>query len=191
MLSANFKSPAALFRFVGVCAIGLTLDLSTKVFAVRYLANGESYEAIPGWLNFTYTGNHGAVFGLGVGLRWLFVAVSVLAIGFLTWLFAQSRGQRFYQILLGLLLAGVLGNMYDRITLGYVRDMILALPGWHWPGTWHLGPYPAAERGVFPYIFNVADTLLCTGVFLMIVYSALNPMKHDENLKDEIRIPSQ
>jgi signal peptidase II len=55
-----------------------------------------------------------------------------------------------------MLLAGVLGNMFDRILFGYVRDMIHALPRW---------------PKLFPWIFNVADSLLCVGVFLMIVYS--------------------
>src|SRR5690606_19362857 len=87
---------------------------------------------------------------------WLFLAVSVLAIGFLGYLFAASRrGQWFYQILLGMLLAGVLGNMYDRIVYGYVRDMIHALPRWD----------------VFPWIFNIADSLLCVGVALMLAYT--------------------
>jgi signal peptidase II len=70
-------------------------------------------------------------------------------------LFLNSRRQWFYQIVLGMLMAGVLGNLYDRLMFGYVRDMVYALPRW----------------GVFPWIFNVADSLLCVGVGIMIVYS--------------------
>jgi len=107
------------------------------------------------------------------GRKWLFLGVSVLAIGFLSYLFATSKRQRFYQFVLGMLLAGVLGNMYDRIVFGYVRDMIHALPGWQWPGQWQVPvmKYPGDGRDVFPFIFNVADILLCVGVGLMIVYS--------------------
>jgi len=101
--------------------------------------------------------------------------VSIGAIAFLTYLFSTSGRQRIYQFILGLLLAGVLGNMYDRIMFGHVRDMIHALPDWSWPGTWKLPlvDYPStfSNRAVFPYIFNVADAMLCVGVFLMIVYS--------------------
>ena len=160
----NFRSPAALFRFFGVCLLGLGADLFTKVWAFRALrVRGDGYEFIPGWLHFEVTTNHGAVFGLGQGQRWLFVCVSLAAILFLSWLFATSeRKQWLYQVLLGILLAGVLGNLYDRIRLGYVRDMIHALPGWKWPNS---------QADVFPYIFNVADSLLCAGVFLMIAYS--------------------
>lgn len=174
LIRSNFRSPAALARFVLVCVVGLTIDLWTKVLAVNHLQGEDSVHFIPGWLHFTYTENRGAVFGIGQGQRWLFISVSILAIGFLTWLFANSGRQRFYQFLLGMLLAGVLGNMYDRIMFGHVRDMILALPDWHWPGTWQvpLLNYPEPPtRTAFPYVFNVADSLLCVGVILMIVYS--------------------
>ncbi len=178
--SENFRKPSAVARFVLTCLIGLGLDLWTKAYAFAHLAPGGALltddrprvvEFIPGWVHFTITTNRGAVFGMGQGQKGLFLAVSVLAIGFLTYLFATSKTQRFYQFLLGMLLAGVLGNMYDRIIFGYVRDMIHALPGWRWPGAWHVGSYPGPDREVFPFIFNVADILLCVGVGLMIVYS--------------------
>ena len=178
----NFRSPAALSRFFLVMLLGLGLDLWSKAYAFRTLApQGVEYVThsttghgqfqpvvalhhvfIPGWLTFTVTCNQGAVFGIGQGQLTIFIVVSVGAIGFLTYLFATSGRQRFYQVILGLLLAGVLGNMYDRVNLGYVRDMIYALPGWKLPGS---------KRDVFPWIFNVADVLLCTGVGLMIAYS--------------------
>src|SRR5215204_4627334 len=176
----NFRSGSALAAFFLTVILGLTADLFTKNHAFEHLAiyrgpmvvDSQVYRFIPGWLEFTVTTNQGAVFGLGAGQRFLFVTVSLAAILFLVYLFANSGTQRFYQIILGMLLAGVLGNLYDRIVFGYVRDMIHALPGWSWPGTWQIGGYPAGrERDVFPYIFNVADILLCVGVGLMIVYS--------------------
>ncbi|MBV8780411.1 MAG: signal peptidase II [Phycisphaerae bacterium] len=137
----------------------------------QIIAISDEYKLIPGWLHFHFTINRGAVFGIGQGQRGLFIAVSIGAMLFLTYLFAMSGRQRFYQILLGMLLAGVLGHMYDRIEFAHVRDMIYALPGWRWPA-WvhHLLPMLPAE--VFPWIFNVADTLLCIGVFLMFCYTS-------------------
>ncbi len=176
--SNSLHSPAAVARFVLVTLVGLGIDLWSKSLAAVHLAGGHGVRFIPGWLHFEYTENHGAVFGIAQGHRWLFIIVSVAAILFLSWLFAVSRrGQWFYQILLGMLLAGVLGNMFDRIVYGYVRDMILMLPGWHWPGSWSLPlvDYPGSGRDVFPWIFNVADTLLCIGVGLMIVYNFMQP----------------
>jgi signal peptidase II len=177
----NFRNPVAVICFVGTCMLGLALDLFTKVWAFRALERGEQHVLIPRWLQFEVTLNPGAVFGLGAGQRWLFVCVSIAAIAFLSWLFASSeRKQYAYHILLGMLLAGVLGNLYDRIRFGEVRDMIHALAGFRWPGTWQLPlfNYPAPpERAMFPYIFNIADSLLCVGVFLMIVYSFIHQPK--------------
>jgi signal peptidase II len=160
MSKCSTCSLAAISRFVGAAVIGLTLDLYSKSLAVTHLKDQDGVEFIPGWLHFDYTENHGAVFGIGQGYRWLFIVVSVLAIGFLSFLFSRSRGQRMYQIILGMLLAGVLGNLFDRFEFGYVRDMIHALPRW---------------PKLFPYIFNVADTLLCTGVALMLLHGFLYP----------------
>jgi signal peptidase II len=186
----NLRSPSAVARFLVTTLLGLALDLWTKMLAFSRIADGAPFQGpddmghrhwfvylrrdlipsrglviVPHWLHFQVTVNEGAVFGLGQGQRWLFLVISVAAIAFLTYLFTTSGRQRFYQVILGLLLAGVLGNMYDRFRFGYVRDMIYALPGWHWPGT---------GREVFPWIFNVADVLLCVGVGLIFLYSLLH-----------------
>jgi signal peptidase II len=171
-LSENFRSPLALVLFAGTTLLGLIADLLTKRWAFERLVdsiqrldsgqlkvNSHTVEFIPGWLHFYATTNQGAVFGLGQGKRWLFVAVSILAIAFLTWLFASSGRRRGYQLILGMLLAGVLGNMYDRIVHGYVRDMIHALPDWKWPG-WMIRTLP-------DWHWKHGDV----GVFLMVVHS--------------------
>jgi signal peptidase II len=176
--AANLKNPRAVARFIGTCAAGLAIDLFTKAWAFRTLAvsidrdstghvrvlSGE-YQFIPGWLHFEVTANQGAVFGIGQGQRALFVVVSIFAIALLTYLFATGSRKALPQIVLGMLLAGVLGNMYDRVFYGYVRDMIHALPDWLNPLR---GTFPSWHY-VFPWIFNVADVLLCTGVGLTLV----------------------
>ena len=200
----NLRSPAALARFLLTTALVLAADLWSKAYAWqtmhisgpsdsdhprRFVRSTEAYELLPDWLHFKLTINEGAVFGLGQGNRWLFVTVSMAAIAFLTYLFAASGRQRFTQVIHGLLLAGVLGNMYDRLRYGYVRDMIYALPGWQWPGAWQVPwlNYPGApEREVFPWIFNVADMALCVGVGLLIAYSLFareNPEEEQDQSK--------
>ena len=186
LLPLPFRSSTALVLFFGVCALGLAVDLFSKVYAFEHLVieqttlpNGQilvdsrDLKFIPGLLHFHATTNQGAVFGIGQGKRWLFVVVSIGAIAFLTYLFALSGRQWFYQLLLGMLLAGVLGNMYDRIVYGYVRDMLYALPGWHWSDLLGKPVNPTSWRNneIFPWIFNIADSLLCVGVFLMLCYS--------------------
>jgi lipoprotein signal peptidase len=172
----NLRSAPALGRFLGIALIGVVLDLWTKYLAFDRLPRGGSYEFIPGWLHFHAVVNYGAVFGLGQGQLALFIIVSVLATAFLTFLFLSSGRQRFYQVLLGMLLAGVLGNLYDRVVYGHVRDMIHIFPGWSNP-LWTLLPvtrnwFPGWHE-LFPWVFNIADALLCVGVGLMIVYNLL------------------
>jgi signal peptidase II len=165
----SFLSLAALACFVLTAAIGFGVDQWSKVEAFQKLCSGievdgghphpvaaQTVHFIPNLIDFTVTTNQGAVFGIGQGQRTLFITVSAAAILFIGYLFVTSGNQRLYQIVLGMLMAGVLGNLYDRLRFGYVRDMIHALP--YWPN-------------LFPYIFNVADSLLCVGVGLMIVYS--------------------
>jgi signal peptidase II len=182
------RSAAAWTRFLVPVVAGLSLDLWSKWYAfehlalsIQTLADGsvrvvsDVYELIPGWLHFQVTANQGAVFGAGQGHGWLFVIAAVGAALFITGLFAASGRQRWmYQIVLGMLLAGVLGNLYDRVVHGHVRDLIFALPGVHWPGTWQVLGYPHNGREVFPWIFNVADSLLCVGVALMLVLSSFH-----------------
>jgi len=182
----NLRSPAALARFALVASAGLALDLWIKWLAFAKLADGiftspegrvrvyarRSIELIPRFIHIDVTANQGAVFGLGQGQRWGFVCISVLAIIFLGYLFVTSGKRWLYQIVLGMLLAGVLGNMYDRVTLGYVRDMIHALPGWNWP-QWIKTLLPGAygHMEIFPWVFNIADSLLCIGVGIMVLMS--------------------
>ncbi len=156
------KSIAAVLRLVIPLALGLALDQFTKIFAFQKLVDWPTgYPFISGWLDFMAVENHGAVFGIGQGQRALFVVVSIAAVAFIIYLFRSSNANQWvYQIMLGLLLAGVLGNLYDRAVFGYVRDMIYVFP--------HrriLGHEP------FPWVFNVADSLLCVGVGFMIIYS--------------------
>jgi signal peptidase II len=181
----NLRSPAALARFLGTAVIALAIDLWTKSLAATQLKpEMRSIHFIPGWLHFEYVENHGAVFGIGQGQRWLFIVVSVIAIGFVTWLFTTSGRQRFYQFLLGILLAGVLGNLYDRFTYGYVRDMIHALPGWENPFKWL---YHTQE--IFPWVFNVADSLLCVGVALMVIYSFFHSSHKEDKSTPSPEVP--
>jgi lipoprotein signal peptidase len=144
-MSSAARSPAALCRFFLTAAVGVGLDLWTKHLAFQKLSIGvvtlpdgrvraytlDPYQFIPGWVEFQVTANRGAVFGLGQVQRYLFIIASLGAAAFLIYLFTRSGKRWGYQIILGMLLAGVLGNLYDRARFGYVRDMIHALPQWH------------------------------------------------------------
>jgi lipoprotein signal peptidase len=182
------RSGSAVALLLLAAAALLAVDLASKQVAwktlvvreigtppQRVVIESRDYIVVQDWLHFHATANQGAVFGIGQGKRWLFLLVSVAAVAFIAYLFSTTRaGQWPTHLLLAMFLAGVLGNMYDRLTFGYVRDMIFALPGVYWPGTWQvpLIGYPdAQDRHVFPWIFNLADSYLCVGVAIVLLHS--------------------
>lgn len=142
------------YRLLLTAVLGFALDLYTKHLSVQLLDGGKSSEFLPGYLHFESVSNHGAVFGLGQGYRWIFVVVSIAAIAFVAYLYRRGLRRWWYDITLGMLLAGILGNLYDRILIGHVRDMIHALPRW---------------PDFFPWVFNVADSLLCVSIGILLI----------------------
>jgi signal peptidase II len=184
-----WSHPFSIARFLGTASIGVAVDLSVKAWAEARLAAPDAtdrlpaIQVIPGWLELQFTGNHGAALGFFQGDRVMFLIVSLMAVGFLGYLFSASRpNQPGYQIILGMLLAGVLGNFYDRVVLGYVRDMIHLFPGHVWPDAIarHLPAFWSTPEW-FPWIFNIADSLLCVGVGLMLIHGFLHPPKPAED----------
>jgi signal peptidase II len=118
-------------------------------------------EIVPSLLNFTLVLNPGAVFGIGAGKRVFFIVFTVLALGFGLWMFgAWTRPRdRVAHAAIGLLLAGGLGNLYDRLAFACVRDFIHPLPTVFWHG-----------RPVWPYVSNVADLFLLIGIGILVVH---------------------
>jgi signal peptidase II len=111
-----------------------------------------SIVVIPNVLEFNTVYNRGAVFGMGKGLRWVFIGATCFAMIFLLRLFGKSLDNQWVlHSLLGLSLGGAIGNLYDRATIGVVRDFI------HITAT--IGDVP-----VWPAIFNVADMALVVGI---------------------------
>lgn len=125
---------------------------------------------IPDLLNFTLVLNPGAVFGMGAGKRWFFIAFTFVAVTAAIWVFATwtSARSRLAHVAVGLLLSGGLGNLYDRIRYGCVRDFIHPLPGVPLPFGWE---WPWGGREVWPYVSNVADLWLILGMLILIATS--------------------
>jgi len=128
----------------------------------------EPVVVIPEVLNFTLVLNPGAVFGIGPGQRWFFVAFTVVALGFGLMMFAKwtTSRDRAAHAAIGLLIGGGLGNLYDRLTYACVRDFIHPLPGWTWPGGFTI----RGTTVIWPYVSNVADALLLVGIAILLVY---------------------
>jgi len=131
------------------------VDQVTKAWAARDLRSGAGRTVIPNFLDLVYAENRGIAFGQlqegGAFARWFFVVLAILAAIAVLYYFVRSSAND--DRILGscaLLLAGIVGNLTDRIRLGYVIDFIVAHAGkYHWP------------------TFNIADASICIGAFLL------------------------
>jgi signal peptidase II len=185
-----WRSPAAWVLLAVVALGGLVIDLATKSAAfasiaaeavaidrsavVELTSQGRGLEAllpfheprtaIPHILEFQLVLNKGAVFGLGAGKRWVFVAFTLLAVTVGLWAFGRwtHAKDRLAHLSIGLVLGGGLGNVYDRLLYACVRDFIHPLPGVRLPFGWHWPNDPSGE--VWPWVSNVADLFLILGV---------------------------
>ena len=128
----------------------VALDQLTKVYVNTHFELGLERPVIPGLLNLTFVRNQGAAWGILQGWH---LVLAVLAVAMLV-ILAVFRKRIFgsghiANIVFVLLFAGIAGNFADRVFLGYVVDFIDFFHGnWHFPA------------------FNIADSCICTGVFL-------------------------
>jgi signal peptidase II len=165
---ASPKSRLLLFWLLVV--VGCAVDLATKewIFARLGLPPRDTIWIVPGAFSLTTSLNEGALFGLGQGWTSLFAALSVVAaIGIVGWLLsAGGSADLRLTIALGCILAGIAGNLYDRLGLhglvwppGHERagQRVFAVRDWlHFK--WWLIDWP---------VFNVADSLLVCGAALI------------------------
>lgn len=112
--------------------------------------------------------NNGAVFGTGQGQRWVFIGFTIVVLVIAVGMFARhgSCGSIATPVAVGLLLAGGLGNLYDRIVYACVRDFLhpladVRLPfGIRWPN---------GSPDLWPYVSNVADAFLLVGIVIIVI----------------------
>ena len=133
----------------------VVIDLALKYAVSSGMTVGQSFEVIPGVLNVTYVQNTGAAFGILGQQRWIFILVSAIMIVLLTLFLARAKGyHKLVYISAALILGGGVGNMVDRLSLGYVIDYIDF----------------CAFTSLWRWVFNAADTALCVGAGLLIMY---------------------
>lgn len=179
-----------------VTAFGLVSDLASKSLAFAYVAGipvGIDREAVltttrldllipthkpvvvlPGLLEFTLVLNPGAVFGVGAGRRWFFVGFTIVALAFATFIFGLWTRAKdgWAHVALGLIAAGGLGNLYDRLRFACVRDFIHPLPGVKLPFGLN---WPSGSNEVWPYVSNVADLYLIVGIGILLLINWSRP----------------
>ena len=146
--------------FFAVAAAGAALDLWTKHLAFEHIQRYQEVTIIDGFFAYGRTTNPGVVFGMGAGAKKIWLAVSVLAVPvILAIFFTVKKPKWILSIALGMILAGTLGNMYDRVftEVQEVRDFI----------KFYYRPASGGEK-VWP-LFNLADAFICVGVFLLTI----------------------
>lgn len=131
----------------------LATDQITKLLTVANIPLYSDINIIPGVVGLTYVRNDGAAFSMLEGQQWLFAVVFAVFAAFIVWEFSKKRlpFSTFERFCIVAVFAGGLGNMIDRLRLGYVVDMI------------------ETKFMVFP-IFNVADIFITCGCIALMVH---------------------
>ncbi|MEL7286585.1 MULTISPECIES: signal peptidase II [Pseudoalteromonas] len=133
----------------------LVVDHATKTLVVSTMAYEESIDILP-FFNFTYVHNYGAAFSFlsdsGGWQRWFFSLIAVsISVLLVWWLKRLPASNKVLCSAYALVLAGAIGNLYDRIAYGYVIDFLhVYYENWHFP------------------VFNIADCAICIGAALLL-----------------------
>jgi signal peptidase II len=138
----------------GTAVLLYVLDQVTKALIVANMEPGERIEVVGDFIWLWYLQNTGASFSILPGAIWLFIPVTLVALGMVAYFHLQFRDRGpWIHVILGAILAGALGNLTDRLRFGYVVDFIsIGIGDLRWPA------------------FNVADPSLVIGIGLLVVY---------------------
>lgn len=138
----------------GTAAILYAADQLSKVLVVASMRLGESQDVIGDFVRVWHVQNTGAAFSLFPGAIWLFLPVTALALVMIGYFFRAFRERgTWIHVVLGTILAGTLGNLTDRLRLGYVIDFISVGIG----------------EARFP-TFNIADSSVVVGIGVLVLY---------------------
>ena len=134
-------------------AAAVALDQWTKYLAVTHLQPIDTLPLIENILHLTYLENRGAAFGMLANHRWIFMILSTLSILLLLWwLLKEKPKSKWITVAGAMIVGGGIGNMIDRVAYGYVVDFI-------------------DVRAIDFYVFNVADSFVCVGCGMILVWT--------------------
>ena len=158
--------PPLPWMWLGISVVVILLDWQSKQMASESLVLYQSHVVFP-WLNMTLAHNYGAAFSFlsnaGGWQRWLFILLSsAVSLFLLVWLLRLPRNEWRSGLALGLVIGGAVGNLIDRVQLGYVVDFVdVIIRGWHYPA------------------FNVADSAITVGVVLLLLDGVLQSFQQE------------
>ncbi len=134
-----------------IILLSVLADQISKYLAVTYLTGVDTLPLIEDVFHFTYVENRGAAFGMLADHRWVFMVLSVVgivAVGI--WIAVEKPRSRWIRGAAALIMGGGIGNMIDRVALGYVVDFIDC-------------------RFIDFYVFNIADSCVCVGCAMLVL----------------------
>lgn len=143
--------------FVGLAVAVVVADQIAKALVTGALAPGQSVDVVGDLVRIVFGQNSGALFGLFKDNALMFGVVSLVVVGLIVVYHARSSASLYLTTTLGFLLGGAIGNMLDRLRLGYVVDFV--------------------DVGIGPtrfYTFNVADSAISLAILLLFI-AALRP----------------
>ncbi len=156
MISDKQKNKLGGLIWLWITIIIVAADQWTKFLAETHLVYLEQVPIMPSF-NLMLAYNKGAAFSFlseaGGWQRWFFTALKlIVSAAIIYWLYTLKANQRWLAIALSLILAGAIGNVWDRIQLGHVVDFIqLYYQSWYWPA------------------FNIADSAIIAGAIMLII----------------------
>jgi len=152
--------------FASLTVVGLLLDQAAKLYIDRTMRLFDSITVVANFFNITYVRNRGAAFSFLSEASWrlpFFIGITLVASIAILVAFHKLRDeQKLAQVSLAMIFSGAIGNLIDRVRLGEVIDFLDV--------HWYRHHWPA---------FNVADSLICVGVFLL----AVDMLLEDRRLK--------
>lgn len=126
-----------------IIALLVALDQAVKLWALRFLASVGSIPVIRDIFHLTYVENRGAAFGVLQNKRWFFIALTVVIVSGVMYFIYKNKGMNKYlKLSLDLVVAGAIGNLIDRVRLGFVVDFL--------------------DFRIWP-VFNIADICVVVG----------------------------
>ena len=168
-LKINIKRKGAIIS-LSVLIVTVLADQLTKLAVMRYMEVGQSIPLIKDVLHLTYILNRGAAFGSMSDARWLFMTVSALLIVFLCGLIlVWEDGDALFYTAAAMMMGGGIGNMIDRVAYGYVVDFIDF----------------CAFHSLWKWIFNGADSFVCIGAGMFVLWYILAEIRNYKKEKAE------
>ena len=139
---------------IGLSSLVIVIDQATKYWIQSRMAYGESWPIFTDIFHITYILNPGAAFGILENKTWFFIAVALVLLVGVAYLYPRLPENMIVKLGTGLLVGGAIGNLIDRVRIGYVIDFF--------------------DFRIWP-IFNVADICIVCGVACLAYFLLLSP----------------